>query len=161
MYVGICQFISLFQTKMMKLLLPFLIFGTIYAEERKWTEVEKFKEVTKAELPLPDFLCKHRKTPFSYIKHGMTPDKESIIKLGIEIDNYSEFTLKNPIFHPYNGYATKCTNATKLEEVLPHRTEFIVLKNSDYVYGSLSWEIFFGEKHTGQRMVVTFGIPYK
>ena len=122
----------------MKLLLPFLIFGTIYAKgkERPMTVEEKIKlkDVTKTELPLPDFLCKHRKTPFSYIKHGMTPDKESIIKLGLEIDNYSEFTLKNPIFHPYNGYATKCTNATKLEEVLPHRTEFIVVKNSEKYY---------------------------
>ena len=148
----------------MKLLFPFLIFGTIYAEERKWTEVEKFKEVTKAELPLPDFLCKHRKTPFSYIKHGMTPDKESIIKLGIEIDNYSEFTLKNPIFHPYEGCkAIAIDNATKLEEVIPRRTEFIIVKNSEYKYikGSLSWEIFLGEKHTGRRMVVTFHIPYR
>ena len=147
---------------MMKLLLQFLIFVTIYAEERKRTEVEKFKEITaKTELPLPNFLCKNRTTPFTYIKHGMAPDKESIIKLGIQIDNYSGYTLKNPIFHPYNGHATKCTNATILEEVLPHRTEFIVLKNSDYVYGSLSWEIFLGEKHTKRRMVVTFGILYK
>ena len=145
----------------MKLLLPFLIFGTIYAEERKRTEVEKFKEVTKTELPLPYFLCKNQTTPSTFIKHGMTPVKDSIIKLGIQIDNYSGYTLKNPIFHPYNGHATKCTNATTLEEVLPHRTEFVVLKNSDYVYGSLSWEIFLGEKHTKRRMVVTFGIPYK
>ena len=146
---------------MMKLLLPFLIFGTIYAKESNLTLGEKIKEVTKTELPLPDFLSKGGITPSAFIKKGMTPNRKTIIKLGIQIDNYSGYTLKNPIFHPYNGHATKCTNATTLEEVLPHRTEFIVLKNSDYVYGSLSWEIFLGEKHTRQRMVVTFGIPYK
>ena len=147
---------------MMKLLLPFLIFGTINAEERKKAEVEKFKEVTKAELPLPDFLCKNRTTPSTFIKHGMTPNKKSIIKLGIQIDNYSGYTLKNPFFHPYYGYKA-ITNDTKLEEVLPHRTEFIVVKNSEkyYVDGSISWEIFLGKKHTKRRMVVTFGIPYR
>ena len=143
----------------MKLLIPLLIFGTVYSEERKLTVEEKIEKVTQTELPLPDFLCNNSQTPSDYME--MTPDKESNIKLGIQIDNYSGYTLKNPIFHPYNGYATKCTNATTLEEVLPHRTEFIVLKNSDYVYGSLSWEIFLGEKHTKRRMVVTFGIPYK
>ena len=148
---------------MMKLLLTFLIFGTIYAEERKRTELEKFKEVTKTELPLPNFLCKNRTTPSTFIKHGMTPNKKSIIKLGIQIDNYSGYTLKNPFFHPYYEYkAIAISNATKLGEVLPHRTEFIVVENSEkyYVRGSISWEIFLGEEHTGRRMVVTFNIPH-
>lgn len=149
----------------MKLILPFLIFGTIYC--RKWSHKEKrekINEVTKTELPLPDFLCEDRTTPSTFIKHGTKPNKKSIIKLGIQIDNYSGFTLKNPLFHPYKGYESiTITNATKLEEVLPHRTGFIVLKNSAkfYVEGSISWEIFSGEKHTGRRMAVTFGIPYK
>ena len=149
----------------MKLILPFLIFGTIYC--RKWSHKEKrekINEVTKTELPLPDFLCEDRTTPSTFIKHGTKPNKKSIIKLGIQIDNYSGFTLKSPLFHPYKGYESiTITNATKLEEVLPHRTGFIVLKNSAkfYVEGSISWEIFSGEKHTGRRMAVTFGIPYK
>ena len=146
---------------MMKLLLPFMIFGTIYAAERKRTELEKFKEVTKTELPLPYFLCKNQTTPFTYIKHGMTPDKESIIKLGIQIDNYSRYTLKNPIFHSLNGY-TAITNGTISEEVLPHRTEFTVLKSENHlVGGSISWEMFLGKKHIRKRFLVTFNIPYK
>ena len=161
MYVRICQFISLFQTKMMKLLLPFLIFGTICAKDRK-LQLKKFKEIAKIELPLPHFLCENSQTPSDYME--MTPDKESNIKLGIQIDNYSGYTLKNPIFHPYDEWkAIAIDNDTKLEEVIPRRTEFIIVKNSehDYVTGSLSWEIFVGEKHTGRRMVVTFDIPYK
>ena len=161
MNVGIFQFISFFQTKMMKLLLPFLIFGTIYAKERKGT-LTKFKEIAKKELPLPHFLCNNSQTPSDYME--MTPDKESNIKLGIQIDNYSGYTLKNPFFHPYYGSkAIAISNATKLGEVLPYRTDFIILKNSEkyYVRGSISWEIFLGEEHTKQRMVVTFKIPYK
>ena len=149
----------------MKLLIPLLIFGTVYSEERKLTVEEKIEKVTQTELPLPDFLCNNSQTPSDYMD-GMTSNKESITKLGIQIDNYSGYTLKNPIFHPYKEdpkKAWKFTSATKLGEALPHRTEFMVLKNSHKrygIWGSFSWEIFSGEKHTRQRMVVTFGIPY-
>ena len=147
---------------MMKLLIPLLIFGTVYSEERKLTVEEKIEKVTQTELPLPDFLCNNSQTPSDYME--MTPDKESNIKLGIQIDNYSGYTLKNPIFHPHKEWkAIAIDNATKLEEVIPRRTEFIIVKNSEYddIKGSLSWEIFLGEKHTGRRMVVTFHIPYR
>ena len=141
-----------------------MIFGTIYAEESNLTLGEKIKEVTKTELPFPDFLSKGGITPSAFIKKGMTPNRKTIIKLGIQIDNYSGYTLKNPFFHPYYGSkAIAISNATKLGEVLPYRTDFIILKNSEkyYVRGSISWEIFLGEEHTKQRMVVTFKIPYK
>ena len=144
---------------MMKLLLPFLIFGTVYSEKIK-SEVEKIQEVTKNELPLPDFLCTNDQTPSAYIEDGM-PLNGHIIKLGIQIDNYSRYTLKNPIFHSLNGY-TAITNGTISEEVLPHRTEFTVLKSENHlVGGSISWEMFLGKKHIRKRFLVTFNIPYR
>ena len=148
---------------MMKLLLPFLIFGTTYAwkrEDWEWNKA-KIKEVTNgAELPLPNFLCETETTPSDFIGDGMTPNGQ-IIKLGIQIDNFSGYTLKNPLFHPYYK-AIAISNATKLGEVLPHRTEFIVVENYEryYVHGSISWEIFLGGKYTELKMFVKFSIPW-
>ena len=147
--------------------LSFLIFATICGKRLSQKEREELNkkrketaiEVTKNELPVSKILCPN-KSPFDYISdEEIYTDKGNQILLGIQVDNYSGMTLKNPIFTPYYE---AITTVNKLENVGAKRSEFFVLQNpNNYVAGSISWEIFKHQEHLAKRLIVTFNVPWK
>ena len=132
----------------------FLIFGSCRGNRKaleidEQERVEKTLNETKLEMigtENPDELDIKRKHKYQ-------------ILLGIQIDNYSKYNLKNPVFNPGSSYVN---NLTQFEDVESKNSKFFVLDNSAYwqryVYGSIAWEI---EKSQNYRIVLTFNIPWK
>ena len=153
--------------KWLTVILSFLILtscqGRRQTKEEKAQAAKKLREdaykVTNNDLPIPEILCPN-KSPFEYITHEEIYKSTNQILLGIQIDNYSGYTLKNPDFVPYSG--SSVTNVTNLGAVEKRRSELFILENpNNYVSGSLSWEVFHGENHMGKRLIVTFNVPWK
>ena len=152
----------MFKMKLLPLtvILPFLILTSSHS--RKLTKKEKADayKVTNLDLPIPKILCPN-KSAYEYITdEAIYKDKSRQILLGIQIDNYSAYTLKNPVFIPYKGYSVTTVNG--LGAIRKRRTEFFILENpNNDMSGSLSWEVFLGMTHKGKRLIMTFNVPYR
>ena len=152
----------MFKMKLLPLtiILPFLILTSSHSLDLTKKEKADAYKVTNFDLPIPKILCPN-KSPYEYITdEAIYKDESRQILLGIQIDNYSAYTLKNPVFIPYEGSSVTTVNV--LGAVGKRRTEFFILENpNNDISGSLSWEVFLGTTHKGKRLIVTFKVPYR
>ena len=113
-------------------------------------------KISENGLPLPKYLCPNI-SPQNYLKSPeIYEDENKQILLGILIENYSRYPLTHPRFEPGNSGAELVTEKLK---VSPHSTEFFIIRNSNNIYGSLSWEFGIpGVKSKGTRLVLTYWV---
>ena len=99
----------------------------------------------------------------AYLNTERTAPYEQVV-LGIMLENYSKWNLKNPTFHHGDCWYGSTQDIRPIRQVDSGSGYMVVLDNSaskGNICGSVSWQLNDGYKDLHVRLVLTFYVPWK
>ena len=123
--------------------------------------VQRMEEKNENELQWPKPPLYDGNMPYSFLNQKRVEEWEQIV-LGIMLENYSKFNLKNPTF--YHNWCGSTRDINPIRELDSGSGEMFVVDNSASkgdICGSVSWQLYDGYKELNIRLVLTFDVPWK
>lgn len=132
-------------------------------DQDKYMERMKKKEF-KLQWPKSPFFNKNSgEEPKSRLNETRTAPYEQVV-LGIMLENYSKFNLKNPTFHRDDYWCGYTRRINPIRQVDSGSGKLFVVDNDaskGAICGSVSWQLNDGYKDLNVRLVLTFDVPWK
>ena len=122
------------------------------------------KKEFKLQWPKPPLFNKNSgEEPKSRLNETRTAPYEQVV-LGIMLENYSKFNLKNPTFHRDDYWCGYTRRINPIRQVDSGSGKLFVVDNDaskGAICGSVSWQLNDGYKDLNVRLVLTFDVPWK